>query len=664
MERRELLKMLIAASFMGCATTEGEWTTNPDSRTSGVPAFRQTSESGFTRLRMGEVKPAGWIEEQIKRDLSGGFAGCLDKLCPEASSDIFVTHRNTRAAKDSRNAAGIMWWNGETEGNWRTGQIMMAYLVDDAEARKQVDGYVGHILASQDADGYLGIFAPDLRYTEQGELWTQACLLRGLLAYAELTKSDEVLRAVRRAADLTIHVYRSGEKPLPVGESHDLMFIDVAERLYDLTGDPNYPEFSLWFYENWSRNESKWDATLPSLLDIDKGFFYHGVNTYENVRVPLWLASATARPDLVRASRNALLKIARYRELSGSSVSQEMIENRPPDPSLTEYEYCATKELQATFQSAFQKTGRAELADLIETIWFNAAQGSRLPDGTAISYLTSDNRLRCDELTLDGQSQEKRNKYSPTHMDVAVCCNPNATQVAALFVSGMWLREGSGGLVAALYGPCTLQTSIAGTAVRIEERTHYPFETEVELSVYPDADLEFPIWLRNPAWSSGTSVSAPGATIEKRGRFWCVSRRWKRGDTIRIRFVPEIRRLEALNGEEAILYGPLLFAQQIPSRKKAIKKYSVGQFEDTIYEPEETDSCTSLALAAHGSQTDSLHVIHASGGNPDRPFDTAMLEIHGGSVSDSEGNVQQAVLVPLGNAPLLRRVTFPVAKNG
>jgi hypothetical protein len=75
----------------------------------------------FTWLTLGEVKPAGWICEQMLRDLNQGSAGRLDELCHEASSDIFVSHRNSGHAENSTNVANVNWWNGETEGNWRAG---------------------------------------------------------------------------------------------------------------------------------------------------------------------------------------------------------------------------------------------------------------------------------------------------------------------------------------------------------------------------------------------------------------------------------------------------------------------------------------------------------------------------------------------------------------
>jgi hypothetical protein len=56
-------------------------------------------------------------------------------------------------------------------------------------------------------------------------LWTQACLLRGLLDYADLAAISTVQIAVRRCADLTISVYGTGRTPVSWGEDHDLMIV-------------------------------------------------------------------------------------------------------------------------------------------------------------------------------------------------------------------------------------------------------------------------------------------------------------------------------------------------------------------------------------------------------------------------------------------------------
>src|ERR1700722_14339098 len=281
MNRRDTLKLLMAASgnlMLPSGNATGLLLTPSD-----PPAQAETKIAPVFRwLTFGEVKPAGWIKEQMLRDLKEGFAGHLGELCHEASSDIFVSNRNSAASGNVANVEKNNWWNGETEGNWRAGFIMMAYLTEDKPAMEAADAYVRHILASQGEDGYLGVFAPDIRFSKPGELWTQTCLMRGLLDYYELTCKQEVRDAVVRAVNLTMSVYGPRKTPIQFeytisgqGLSHDLMISDVTERLYDLTDEAKYRDFTVALYQNMSANTSKADTSLTSLLNLNSDFVDH-----------------------------------------------------------------------------------------------------------------------------------------------------------------------------------------------------------------------------------------------------------------------------------------------------------------------------------------------------------------------------------------------------
>lgn len=663
MNRRDSVKLFAAAAgsvFLSPWRALALQTPPPCGDDSDASTFR--TEAVFTWLPVGSIKPSGWIKAQMLRDLHEGFAGCLGRLCHEASSDIFVTNRNSLHKQNSSNSFGSAWWNGESEGNWRAGFIMMSYLTGDPDTMREADEYVRHILSSQDRDGYLGIFAADSRWVHPGELWTQACLLRGLLDYADLAASSEVQTAVQRCADLIISVFGSGGTPVPWGENHDLMIIDVMERLFERTGDTRYRDFAVWFYDNWSRNVSGADTSLSSLLNRKAPFVQHGVHVYESIRVPLWLASATGRADLGQASRNAIEKLSRYIEPSGSAVSEEMISNLPPNPTFTEYEYCASKEVQLTLESALQKTGVAAYGDMVEKVWFNAAQGARTPDGRAITYLTPDNRLRCDGLTPDQTRPDPRNKFSPTHADAAVCCNPNATNVAGLFVRGMWMLRGNDTLAALLYGPCRISTDIAGIPVEIEEQTAYPFEDDVTIAVRPQREAEFSILLREPEWSRGTSVRCDNAHISREGSYWRVSKKWAPGDIVHIKFQREIRQLTAVNGEVALEYGALIFAQSIPSVSTVLRTYPLPGFVDTYDEPEigkqeEVTFPAETQWQAFGFEPQQLKPPSAE----QYPFDNPVVVLRGSMIRTHDHQLVDVELVPLGNASILRRTTHPIS---
>lgn len=680
MNRRDILKLLVASSgstILSSPFAAGLQNTNSSAQRMlpGNPSGHAESNpvenaAGpvFTWLTLGEVKPAGWIKEQMLRDLNEGFAGHLGSLCHEASSDIFVSHRNSAASANDANIYKNNWWNGETEGNWRAGFIMMAYLAENKQAMQEADEYVRHILSSQDEDGYLGVFAPDLRFSKPGELWTQACLMRGLLDYYELTGKEEVRKAVVRATDLTITEYSRRKTPVPFdytisgqGLSHDLMISDVMERLFDLTGDAKYRDFTVDLYQKMSLNTSTADTSLTSLLNLDSGFTNHGANTFEALRVPLWLWMATGQEDYGHASRNALDKLSRYTEPSGSDVSEEDIDNLPPNPTSTEYEYCGTKEMQFTLESALQKTGVASLGDKIELIWFNAAQGSRLPDGRAVTYLTSDNRLHCDGLSPDGTKPDIKNKFSPTHADVAVCCNPNATNVAPLFVRGMWMRHSGGGLAAVLYGPCVVSTTVNKVPVRIEEKTLYPFDNTVELTIHAQGGPDFPLYLRDPGWSRGTAVRCDGAVITRQGSYWVVTKRWQPEDKVHITFAPSVEEVIAVNGEIAFRYGALLFALPVDAQKITLKTYPLPGFEDAYYKPSaNTSDVLTLSSALRWQSFGFKSTPMTEAVNPLRPFDKALLTLQGPMIRRSDGTQVSVDLVPLGNAAVLRRVTFPM----
>jgi hypothetical protein len=365
------------------------------------------------------------------------------------------------------------------------------------------DQFVRHVLQFQDEDGYPGIYSKELRYGD-GDLWMQTCLLRGLLAYAELTRNPQVFNAVVRCVDGILHAYGPGKAEMKWGEGHDLMIVDVLERLYDLTGDTKYREFGVHCYQTWSeavKNDSAGhddDVSLDILLDKNHPYYLgHCDRTAEHVRVPLWLWMATGEQAYDTATRNAFDRLDRYAFISGSIVSNgkargftsaEFIANEQPDSFEGEYEYCTSKEVQIDFESALQKIGTGADADRVE--------------------------------------------------------------------------------------------------------------------------------------------------------------------------------LTAHNGEVALQFGPLLFAQPIEATANAIKDYPLPNFHDTYYEPA-NDTNVHLALKASNQATASnfIPVHEKAPGSPPPSFTRPGIKLHGTMIDTVTQKTSSIELVPMGSAPTLRRLTFPVVSG-
>jgi len=624
-------------------------------------------EPQFSLLKFGEVMPTGWIREQFVRDLKGGFAGHMPEVAPfTCASDIFGSNRNTperyqNAGGGSWGGAEGMWWKGETEGNWRSGNTMMSILSGDPELRAQADARVTALLATQDPDGYMGIYGPTLRFPagniDNGELWTQTCILRGLIAYYEATGRADVLKAVERTVRLTMSHYHDGATD-PYGpdtQNHNLMFVDVVERLFDLTGDTAYRDFGVYLYRDYSK-EAKTDISLSILLAQDHPFVGHGATTYEGLRVPIWAGYASGDPVLLAAGQEALAKSWPHVSPTGGPVSDEFIENKPTDPEKNGYEGCGEKEWMTSLLSAAQKTGRAALAERAETTYYNSVQGSRLSDGKGVDYVTTDNVFRIDGAVMN------RMVFSPAHEDVANCCAPNFTQIGPIFVRNMWMRA-KDGLAMVLYGPCEVRTSVGGVAVSLAEETTYPFSEQVKVRVEAASPVPFVVHLRVPSWATGVSAVCPGAEVHQAGDWLLVSKTWKTGDTIELSFGASAEPVPANNGEFYVRRGPLFYAVGIPAIMKAIKDYPVPGFHDYLLFPV-TWGKARYALPRTGAGIPELASFRLTA-NPKAdakyPWDAPPLRLEATLLSLDSMKTETIGLVPMGaSEATLRRMTFPV----
>ena len=197
------------------------------------------TSSHFETLPLGAVRPIGWLQAQLRRDLTEGFAGCLDALTARAATDLF-THRIASSSQQ------FAWWDSETRGNWLWGYTLMAFLADLPEHQARVITLLEALKNTQDRDGYLGIYAPASRYahgeSENGELWAQSRAVLALLTYYEFSGDATYLDAARRAVDLTLAHY-SPDRPYfcaaaaidrdaSTGLTHGLCYVDVVEWLY------------------------------------------------------------------------------------------------------------------------------------------------------------------------------------------------------------------------------------------------------------------------------------------------------------------------------------------------------------------------------------------------------------------------------------------------
>jgi hypothetical protein len=560
------------------------------------------------RLPFGSIKPTGWLKAQMQNDMAG-FVGKLDQLVHKLINDpIYGAERLRKHSKakdlgnlkanDSTLFDQYKWWNSETQSNWWDGYIRNALLLDDSQATRKVQNYVYYILSTQDEDGYLGIYDKDVRYkftSENGELWSKASLYRGLLAYYEYTLDKRVWDALVRAVDNVMKNYPINQsqpffagKEYSGGVAHGLTLTDVLDRMHQLTGEPKYTDYAAFLYLNFSTNySSDRDAQLANILDPGYKLVSHGVHTYEHVRPLIVAAYTTGTPELLKALNMYLSRIELATTIAGGAIGDEWIDGRTVDATRTGYEYCSLQELMDSYSVVFQTSENPKAAEEMETIFYNAAQGSRNPDHSGIAYLKTDNSyemMGTRNGEIEPNKKQTRYKYSPAHQDVAVCCVPNAGRISPYFVQSCWFKEGENTLVAATYGPNILKTRIKDIPVEIEEVTEYPYQNKLLFKISPEKSVRFQIKFRKPEWARSIKTQE---RFQVENGFIVFDRLFSKSDKIEMEFLTDVQVIEDPNHENYFKYGALVYARPIPSTEKPGKVYAPG-FKDFMYTPLDT----------------------------------------------------------------------------
>ena len=609
------------------------------------------------RLPLGSVRPLGWMLAQMRRDLEQGFAGSLDVLSPHAARDLF-SHR----LDDASGHAG--WWDAESRGNWLWGYTMLAHLADAPAHRDRADALIRELRATQDANGYLGIYAPAVRYptggAENGELWAQSRALMALVAHHELTGDAASLESARRAADLTSRQYgesrphfgRASTQEDRTGLTHGLCYVDALEALEECGGNGRYLQFARWLladFDSWTVPFPNDDLAAANLDDPRRSLRGHAVHTVEHLRA---LGAGGASAMRIEA---ALGKLRSSTTPSGAVIGDESLHGLPTPGAA--YEYCTLTELTFSLGRLAQRRADPSLADWMERIVFNAAQGARTADGRALAYLCSDTRTDALAARVDSYSlltgQHGRFKLSPTHDDVACCCNPNATRLLPHYLGAMWAaRADAPGLVVLAYGPCELSTRVEGCGVTVRQQTSYPFEDGARFIVDVERPVRMRIWLRRPAWT--TAVRVDGVASRERDRWIEIEREWHGSTAFGIHFDARVRAETYPCGEVAVLRGPLQFVQPIAHKVRALADLALPGWRDEELLPCDIADVAAATPVLESSLPDlGLVVERDLLHDPEDPWQRTPVHLVRPGLD----------LVPIGCAPLRRAAFLAASKD-
>jgi DUF1680 family protein len=615
-------------------------------------------------LKAGAIQPKGWIKEQLKRDLQEGYIGRYDEINSTVTHDVFI-HQNRK----SRRRFGLRkeWWSGEHEGYWKDAVIRMAFLTGNKEYVEKSQHWIKALEEITKNGDYIGIYADGeksgYRFNHKrgnGELWTTSRILMAMLAYYEFTNNKEVLDMTEDAVQLIMKNYKDDNyfavKERGGGVSHGVGFFENLEWLYRITGKKEYLDFSVKLYQDFNKGKMRDDdLTTLELLDENNLFEGHGAHIAEGLFVPEYISSIEESDRYEQAADHVMLKLNQHLTPGGAMRADEWIKQRQGTAD-ERYEYCGIAEMVSPLNKMISFTGDMELADKIEIMTFNAGQGARFPVLSALSYLTSDNRIHIKHSEII-----KREHYDASHL-AAACCVLNGARLMPYYVEGMWMKKtDDNGIAAVLLGPSELKTTVNDVPVEIIENTNYPFSDEIEFKITALKPVTFPLFIRKPHGCTSVQVnSSSEAKVRETESLVRVEKAWHKNEVIHITFNFDIEKISqpaSKTVKDSGVYfkrGPLVFALPFQDKKKTIKEYRNSGFYR--YKIKATDS---IGWHYKVNTNDEFTYEPSSPEKQLHPWDEPVVKLKG-TLRDKQNKKQDVELVPMGNT-IFRRVTFSVS---
>ena len=203
-------------------------------------------------------------------------------------------------------------------------------------------------------------------------------------------------------------------------------------------------------------------------------------------------------------------------------------------------------------------TGDARHADIIERALYNGINSGMSLDGKLYCYR--------NPLAYDPSSGDKiRNPWYDT-----TCCPPNLERTFAS-LPGYFYSTAEDGVYVHLYDNSEMSWHLAsGNAIRLTQKTNYPWEGNVSISVAPASPEMFTLYFRIPGWSRKSDVKVNGKPLEGAvpGKYVAIRRNWSGNDAVEIAFDMDAQPVKANpavtsdTGRVAIQRGPIVFCME------------------------------------------------------------------------------------------------------
>ena len=506
----------------------------------------------YSELRLGSIKPEGWLRETLLRQRNG-MTSQMDSLYPEVMGP-----RNGWLGGD-----GDQWERGPY---WIDGLIPMAWILDDDVLKQKAQPWVEWALASQKEDGFFG---PDTDYPyERGlqrdnahDWWPRMVVLKFMQQYWSATGDSRVIDFMRKYFRYQLNTLPT----CPLGNWTSWATYRACDNLssviwlYRLTGEE-------WLLDLAATLHEQSHDYVHMFLETDELSRFstiHCVNLAQGIKEPIVWWQCDPQPKYLDAVHTALADIRKYNGVpSGMYGGDELLHGNNPTQGS---ELCTAVELMFSLEEMTKITGDLSFVDHLERIAFNALPTQLTDDFMARQYFQQANQVDVSHCIHNFDITHSESDLVYGLLTGYPCCTSNFHQGWPKFVQNLWYSTSDGGLAALAYSPCRVTAQAGGQEVTIEERTRYPMEGNIKLLISLHSPASFPLYLRIPSWTKNASVTVNGSPVEASapGSVTVISREWSDGDIVELSFPMKVTTDTWYENSISVERGPLVYALEI-----------------------------------------------------------------------------------------------------
>jgi len=461
---------------------------------------------------------------------------------------------------------------------WMEAVAFVLQSGDRPQLRQTLDKLIDDVLAAQEPSGYLNTYyvgeRAKLRFTEMyrsHELYCLGHLLQAAIAYYRATGDRKLLDGGIKYVDYVLHTLGPEKKPALTGHPE---FEMALVELYRTTGDKRYLDFVNYLFTG---EKLRLQLTDDQVTYLFSGIPFTSRTELEGHAVRALYACSGATDYYLETgdpnygdTLDRLWKDLVSRKMYitggvGSYAEGEAVGGAYDLPNQRAYaESCAAIANLMWNWRMLAGSGDAKYTDVIERALYNGINSGMSLSGTLYCYR--------NPLLSRGAEDARQPWYDTT------CCPPNLERTFAA-IPGYLYSTSPSGIYVNLYHSSTLDWHLEdGTELKLVQRTKYPWNGDISLTLRPAKPTTFTLYLRIPEWASKATVTldgkpAPGKV--KPGEYFAIHQEWKSESTVGLQLdmTPHLVAANSLvpedYGKVAVQRGPLLYClEQVDQEEK------------------------------------------------------------------------------------------------